>query len=318
MRKNVSGQIVSASLVSRTDGSAVTTGTTTVYVTGDGGTQASGGGTVTHEGNGEWSYAPTQAETNYTHIAFTFTNTSAVGQTLNVYTVGQDFTAAQLNANVTQISGDSVAADNLEAATDGTGYNVGNGSVVAASVTAEVTANVTAISGDTAAADNLEAAADGTGYNLGGGAVVAASVTGNVGGTVNGFTAVALADFFDTNSGTTYASAVAGSVVKEIVDNASGGGGSITIRPVKNSAFNGFMFPMFDSTTKAPKTGLTVSATRAIDGGSFASCTNSPTEIGGGVYAVNLSASDLNGDKIMFRFTASDADVQLVEIFTQG
>ncbi len=132
MRKNVSGQIVSASLVSRTDGSAVTTGTTTVYVTGDGGTQASGGGTVTHEGNGEWSYAPTQAETNYTHIAFTFTNTNAVGQTLNVYTVGQDFTAAQLNANVTQISGDSVAADNLEAAADGAGYNLGGGSVTIA------------------------------------------------------------------------------------------------------------------------------------------------------------------------------------------
>lgn len=226
---------------------------------------------------------------------------------------------ANATVNVAQISGDSAAADNAEAFFDGTGY-AGTNNVIptVTTVTNQVTANVTAISGDTAAADNLEAAADGTGYNLGGGAVVAASVTGNVGGTVNGFTAVALADFFDTNSGTTYASAVAGSVVKEIVDNASGGGGSITIRPVKNSAFNGFMFPMFDSTTKAPKTGLTVSATRAIDGGSFASCTNSPTEIGGGVYAVNLSASDLNGDKIMFRFTASDADVQLVEIFTQG
>ena len=42
------------------------------------------------------------------------------------------------NVNVTQISGDSTAADNLEAATDGTGYNIGNGSVVAASVTGAV------------------------------------------------------------------------------------------------------------------------------------------------------------------------------------
>jgi hypothetical protein len=48
------------------------------------------------------------------------------------------------------------------------------------------------------------------------------SVTGNVGGTINGLTATALADFFDTDSGTTYASAVAGSVVKEIADNAGG------------------------------------------------------------------------------------------------
>ena len=133
---------------------------------------------------------------------------------------------ANATVNVAQISGDSAAADNAEAFFDGTGY-AGTNNVIptVTTVTNQVTANVTAISGDTAAADNLEAAADGTGYNLGGGAVVAASVTGNVGGTVNGFTAVALADFFDTNSGTTYASAVAGSVVKEIVDNASGGGG---------------------------------------------------------------------------------------------
>lgn len=52
------------------------------------------------------------------------------------------------------------------------------------------------------------------------------SVTGNVGGnvtgTIGGLSAAALADFFDTNSGTTYAAAVAGSVVKEIADNAGG------------------------------------------------------------------------------------------------
>jgi hypothetical protein len=52
------------------------------------------------------------------------------------------------------------------------------------------------------------------------------SVTGNVGGnvtgTIGGLTAAALKDFFDTDSATTYASAVAGSVVKEIADNAGG------------------------------------------------------------------------------------------------
>lgn len=53
------------------------------------------------------------------------------------------------------------------------------------------------------------------------------SVTGAVGsvtGTIGGLSAAALADFFDTNSGTNYASAVAGSVVKEIADNAGGSG----------------------------------------------------------------------------------------------
>lgn len=40
--------------------------------------------------------------------------------------------------NVVQISGDATAADNLESAADGTGYNLGNGSIVAASVTGAV------------------------------------------------------------------------------------------------------------------------------------------------------------------------------------
>lgn len=42
------------------------------------------------------------------------------------------------DVNVISISGDTTAADNLEAACDGTGYNVGAGSVVAASVTGAV------------------------------------------------------------------------------------------------------------------------------------------------------------------------------------
>lgn len=48
--------------------------------------------------------------------------------------------SADIPVNVTAISGDSTAADNLEAACDGGTYNVGGGAVVAASVTAAVTA----------------------------------------------------------------------------------------------------------------------------------------------------------------------------------
>ena len=44
-----------------------------------------------------------------------------------------------IRCDTVQISGDSTAADNLELAADGTGYNLGGGSVVAASVTAPVT-----------------------------------------------------------------------------------------------------------------------------------------------------------------------------------
>ena len=109
MKKNVASQVVCAQLVATADGSAVTTGTTTVYVLGDGGTQGSGSGIVTHEGNGCWSYAPTQAETNYDHIAFTFTNSSAVSVTINVYT-----TYPQTGDNYARLgapAGASVSAD---------------------------------------------------------------------------------------------------------------------------------------------------------------------------------------------------------------
>lgn len=93
MKKNVSSQIVGCQLVSKTDGSAVTSGTTTVYVTGDGGSQAAGSvgsGACTHEGHGFWTYAPAQAETNYDHVAFTFENADAINVTVQCYpTEGQ-------------------------------------------------------------------------------------------------------------------------------------------------------------------------------------------------------------------------------------
>ena len=90
MRKNVASQVVAFQMVSTSDGSAVTSGTPTVYVTIDGGTQATGGGTSTHEGNGQWTYAPTQAETNGNHVAFTMALSGAVSQCAQVYPVSYD------------------------------------------------------------------------------------------------------------------------------------------------------------------------------------------------------------------------------------
>jgi len=102
----VASQVIAAQLVSKTDGSAVTSGTTTVYVTVDGGTQASSG-TATHEGNGCWTYLPTQAETNGNHVVFTFVNTSAVSVSVNVYPVAYnpysatDLGLSNLDATIT-------------------------------------------------------------------------------------------------------------------------------------------------------------------------------------------------------------------------
>ena len=90
MRKNTAGQVVAFQAVSTADGSAVTTGTPVVYYTIDGGTQGTGAGTSTHEGNGCWSYAPAQAETNGDHVVFTFALSGAVSQSVNLYPVSFD------------------------------------------------------------------------------------------------------------------------------------------------------------------------------------------------------------------------------------
>jgi len=85
MKKNVASQSIGAEMITVADGSNFT-GSVSVLVTIDNGTQSAGGGAVVHEGNGYHSYAPTQAETNGDHVAFTFTGTGAITATIQVYT----------------------------------------------------------------------------------------------------------------------------------------------------------------------------------------------------------------------------------------
>lgn len=95
-------------MITAADGTAFT-GSVTVAVTGDGGTQATGSvgaGACTHEGNGYHSYAPAQAETNYAHVAFTFTGSGAIPATVQVYTqfpqTGDSF--ARIGSNGSSLS----------------------------------------------------------------------------------------------------------------------------------------------------------------------------------------------------------------------
>jgi hypothetical protein len=128
-------------------------------------------------------------------------------------TIAVDVTAAAVDANVTKwngtavatptvagvpevdvthVSGDSSAANNLESDYDGTGYNKSNSAVGAAtSVTNIVSANITQIGGSATPAGNLSDDYDGTGYNkaasrIGTVGAVTGSVTGNVDGNVTG------------------------------------------------------------------------------------------------------------------------------------
>ena len=85
----------------------------------------------------------------------------------------------------------------------------------------------------------------------------------------------------------------------------------------KNVAMANFKFLMTDSTNHAPATGLTVTVTRAIDGGAFAAGTLSAvTEVAFGIYRVDFGAGDLNGDNITFRATAAASDDLLITIET--
>lgn len=109
-------------MVSATDGSAFT-GSVTVAVTVDAGTQATGtvgSGACTHEGNGYHTYAPSQAETNGSLIAFTFTGTGAVPTTVQVFTNSFVWTKAnELDVNVQSINGAEVTGDGNATPWDG-------------------------------------------------------------------------------------------------------------------------------------------------------------------------------------------------------
>ena len=87
-----------------------------------------------------------------------FANIGSPTTTVNLSGTTIKAVTDMVTANAIQISGDATAADNLESAADGTGYNLGAGQIVAASVTGAV-GSVTGAVG---------------------------SVTGNVGGNVTG------------------------------------------------------------------------------------------------------------------------------------
>lgn len=91
MIRGQASQIVGAQMVNATTGAAFA-GAVTVYVTVDGGTQAIGtvgSGVCTLEGNGLYTYTPSEAETDGAHIAFTFIGTGAVPATIQVYPISE-------------------------------------------------------------------------------------------------------------------------------------------------------------------------------------------------------------------------------------
>ena len=115
-----------------------------------------------------------------------------------------------------------------------------------------------------------------------------------------------------------------GSVTGNVGGNVAGSVGSVTAAVAitsnikQNQALAKFEFLMTDSTNHAPATGLTVTVTRSIDGGTFAAGTLSAvTEVGNGVYYVDFGAGDLNGKVITLQATAAASDTTFERIVTQ-
>ena len=76
----------------------------------------------------------------------------------------------------------------------------------------------------------------------------------------------------------------------------------------KNTALAKFTFLMTDSTNHNPATGLTVTGAVRQDAGASASITDAVTEIANGLYEVDLTAGEMNGNVVALRFTATGAD----------
>lgn len=171
MKKNVAGQVIGAQLCSATDGSDFA-GSVTVYVTGDGGTQATGSvgaGACTNEGNGFYTYSPAQAETNYDHVAFTFKGTGAITATVQVYTGFPQTVDNATNISAIKAKTDNLPADPADASDIAASFSTVNSTLatIAGYVDTEVAAVLAAVDTEVAAikakTDNLPASPAATG-----------------------------------------------------------------------------------------------------------------------------------------------------------
>ena len=92
---------------------------------------------------------------------------------------------------------------------------------------------------------------------------------------------------------------------------------SVKIQTVlkKGQALSKYTFLMTDSTTHNPDPSKTVTVTRSINGAAFAATTaGTATEISNGLYYIDLSAADLNGNVVVLRCTAGGSDDLLITI----
>lgn len=317
MKKNVAGQKVGVQMTTIADGSPFT-GSVTVYVTGDAGTQAAGSvgsGACTHEGKGYHTYAPAQAETNYDLVAFTFEGTGAATVTVHER---PDTLAADIDTLAADIAAIKAKTDNLPAdPADDSDIDA-----QLATIAGYLDTEIAAIKGVTDKLDDtLED--DGGTYRFtanaleegpgGGSAPTAAEVADAVWdeATADHVTAgtfgkrVADVPTAGANADAVWDEAVSGHV-------SAGTFGARVQRAITVPQSGGtYHLPFFMGQLASPGTpalGLTVTAERCLDdAGAFEAMENAPVEVGEGWYTVELDDADRAGEFAIYKFTAAAA-----------
>lgn len=85
----------------------------------------------------------------------------------------------------------------------------------------------------------------------------------------------------------------------------------------KNVALANFEFLMVLSSDHiSVATGKTITSQISKDGGAFASMTNSASEVGSGVYKINLTQAEMNADVIVLKFTGTGCDQRTITVLT--
>lgn len=85
----------------------------------------------------------------------------------------------------------------------------------------------------------------------------------------------------------------------------------------KNTGSQKVFFTLVDSTDHVTrKAGITVTATRSLNGAAFGSATGTVTEVASGVYYLTPSAGDINADDVVYRFTGTACDPVELHVVT--
>ncbi len=294
--------------------------TVTVNISKAGGAFAPAAGSVSAVGAGIYTVALTGVDTNTLgDLAYWCTGTNVdttnfVDQIVAANLNALNVTAGTLSGTVQLTSG--TYAVNLGGSINNVvlPVNITGGTISA--VTGSVGSVVGAVGSVTGAVGSVTGSVGSVTnpVNITGGTISAVSgavgsVSGNVVGSVNSVTTpVSLA------SGT-YAANLTGSV-NNVVSNVNIASQQIFVK--KNAVLNGLMFMMVRSSDHVtPITGATVNTSVSINGAAFAPTVNTASEIGQGVYTINLAAADTNGNTLMFLMSGTSCDNRYMEIITQ-